>query len=89
MSIETSRRGLLIGLGALVAAPAIVRASSLMAVKPIDKVMLNVPNRIYCLNPDDTTMDWGADLNEDTFSKIVVNTLRRNHKFLMKDYNGT
>jgi hypothetical protein len=75
MSIETSRRGLLVGLGALIAAPAIVRASSLMAVKPIDKVILNVPNRIY--------------FHEDTFSKIVVNTLRRNHKFLMKDYNGT
>lgn len=31
--IETSRRGLLLGLGALVAAPAIVRATSIMPVK--------------------------------------------------------
>ena len=33
--MNTSRRGLLLGLGALVAAPAIVRASSLMKVSPI------------------------------------------------------
>lgn len=30
-----SRRGLILGLGAVIAAPAIVRASSLMAIKPI------------------------------------------------------
>lgn len=32
-SIITSRRGLLVGLGAILAAPAIVRASSIMPVK--------------------------------------------------------
>jgi hypothetical protein len=34
--IETSRRSLLLGLGSIIAAPAIVRASNLMAVKRID-----------------------------------------------------
>lgn len=34
--IETSRRGLLAGLGALIAAPAIVRATSVMPVKSLD-----------------------------------------------------
>lgn len=33
--IETSRRSLIIGLSTLIAAPAIVRASSLMKVKPL------------------------------------------------------
>lgn len=33
--IEPSRRGLLIGLGAIIAAPAVVRATSLMAIKPL------------------------------------------------------
>lgn len=32
--IETSRRSLIVGLGALIAAPAIVRSSSLMKIKP-------------------------------------------------------
>jgi hypothetical protein len=34
---QPTRRGLLIGLGSLIAAPAIVRASSLMPVKVIDE----------------------------------------------------
>lgn len=34
--IETSRRGLLAGLGALIAAPAIVRATSVMPVMSLD-----------------------------------------------------
>lgn len=45
--IETSRRGLLTGLSALVAAPAIVRASSLMPVKALQNV---VPKRIVSVD---------------------------------------
>lgn len=38
--IEPSRRGLLLGLGAIIAAPAIVRASSLMPIKALRSPVL-------------------------------------------------
>lgn len=41
--IETSRRSLLVGLGGIIAAPAIVRASSLMKVKVFDTRLPTMP----------------------------------------------
>ena len=49
--IETSRRGLLLGLGGVIlTAPAIVRASSLMAIKPQPK-LIHQPRPLFGAQP--------------------------------------
>lgn len=66
MGIETSRRSLLTGLGALIAAPAIVRATSIMKVKPERVVRLAdhydpdlLINPPLIVNP---AMSWSHDM---------------------------
>ncbi len=48
MTLDVSRRGLIVGLGCVFAAPAIVRASSLMKVKPLGRpwAFERLPTRI-------------------------------------------
>jgi hypothetical protein len=62
MALDISRRGLITGLIAFTAAPAIVRAESLMPVKVLDEVLNLAPqwtvhgslNTVYCHMSDGT-----------------------------------
>ena len=65
MTSEVSRRGIIIGLGAsLVAAPAIVRASSLMKVKPGNR------------ETTEMTARWLAEIEASTLTQAMQATIR-------------
>lgn len=51
MTIDISRRGLLLGIGSLIVAPSIVRASSLMPIKIMDPYFYRYMS-CYCIGTD-------------------------------------
>lgn len=67
MTPETSRRSLILGLGAcIIAAPAIVRASSLMKIKPMPRVISSLPGFKYeWKRTDQFHQDWEPVLYGD------------------------
>jgi len=62
--MEVSRRSLITGIGCIIAAPAIVRASSLMAIKPLDD-WVTVKARV--LDSD----FWLAEIERDKISRTA------------------
>jgi len=66
--MDVSRRGLLTGLASLLAAPAIVRVTSLMPVK--------------ALGPPELVLPYTYGENE-TFSQLVTQTMRRHRSLVI------
>lgn len=77
---DLSRRGLLLGLGALVAAPAIVRATSLMPVKAGPEIMLDG----FQLNITEAAREAQSMLN---YLRTAV-YLQKNQMWLRSEFEG-
>lgn len=70
--MDTTRRSLLVGLGCIIAAPAIVRASSLMKVKAPPSQMQSIieeMNRIYLsLEHEPLVVLWNGDSDSTSWT---------------------
>ena len=90
MVIETSRRSLLIGLTGLIAAPAIVRASSLMKVRaaPVAPVAPNIAywmgaNGFYAFEHDGIADEFTAYAVQDCLGRMALGLQMARTKALM------
>ena len=75
------RRGFLNGVGSLLFAPAIVRASSIMPVSVVPKEVFSAAEYTLQVEP----MAWGSEyFDNEVFSQLVTNTLREKQDELRK-----